>query len=66
VQYFVYPGSTNQEALPVGEVDMSALDQIEKQIANNAQQYAKKQEAKPVSGQFSEEVNGLSGEDPLY
>ncbi len=62
VQYFTYP---QQEALPVGElgeIDLSALDQIEQQIKQNAQT-----PAKPVSGDLPDESFGaLDAEDKLY
>ena len=61
VQYFTYP---QQESLPVGEVgevDLSALDKIEEQIKQQAQQTAK-----PVSGNLSDENIGALDDEKLY
>ncbi len=61
VQYFNYP---QQEALPVGEVgevDLSALDKIEEQIKQQAQQTAR-----PVSGNLSDENIGALDDEKLY
>ncbi len=61
VQYFTYP---QQESLPVGEVgeiDLSALDKIEEQIKQQAQQTVK-----PVSGDLPEESIGALDDDKLY
>lgn len=61
VQYFTYP---QQESLPVGEVgevDLSALDKIEEQIKQQAQQTAR-----PVSGNLSDENIGALDDEKLY
>lgn len=61
VQYFTYP---QQESLPVGEVgevDLSALDKIEEQIKQQAQQTAK-----PVSGNLSDENIGALDDEKIY
>lgn len=61
VQYFNYP---QQESLPVGEVgevDLSALDKIEEQIKQQAQQTAR-----PVSGNLSDENIGALDDEKLY
>ncbi len=52
VQYFVYPNEA-----PVGQLDMSALERLESQLKQSAQQYAAKQPA--VTG--FEDVEGLEG-----
>ncbi len=61
VQYFTYP---QQESLPVGEVgevDLSALDKIEEQIKQQAQQTAR-----PVSGNLSDENIGALDDEKIY
>lgn len=58
VQYFVYPNEN-----PVGAIDMSALDRLESQVSQSAQQYAGKQQ---VSG--LDEMEGIEGldDDKIY
>lgn len=58
VQYFVYPNEN-----PVGAIDMSALDKLEAQVSQSAQQYAGKQQ---VSGLG--EMEGVEGldDDKIY
>lgn len=58
VQYFVYPNEN-----PVGAIDMSALDRLESQVSQSAQQYAGKQQ---VSG-FGD-IDGIEGldDDKIY
>lgn len=59
VQYFVYPNETT-----VGELDISALERLEAQVKQSAQQYAAKQS--PVTG--IGDVDGLEGaiEERIY
>jgi hypothetical protein len=65
VQYFTYPNSNGKELEGAGDIDLSALDKLEKRVEESAKKYeAKKQES--MSGGQEYQVGALDLNEPNY
>lgn len=63
VKYFVYPHSQNAD---MSEMDMTALDQIENQIVQQAESFQKKEPLSTSEREVSGNDDNLMMRDPLY
>ena len=63
VQYFSYPNNKELEGDPAKELDMSALDHLEQQIASSGQNFAKRQRMEGLNEAVENEFGETSDPD---
>jgi hypothetical protein len=64
VQYFVYPPSKELEGATDNELDMTALERIERQVAESGEEFTRNQQMKGILP--ADEMGSLDSEERIY